>query len=96
MTDTLILFLPAQGLPWRWLRIADGAVGGRGEGFPVIAEGDEPRLVAIAPADAVTLHWAELPDRALAQSVAAARIPGGGSERDAARRVARRGRARRL
>ena len=74
MTDTLLLFLPAQGLPWRWLRIADGAVVGRGEGFPVTAEGEESRFVAIAPADSVTLHWAELPDRALAQSVAAARI----------------------
>ena len=74
MTDTLVLFLPTHALPWRWLRIADGAVVARGDAFPHIAEGDDAVRVAITPADAVTLHWAELPDRALAQSVAAARI----------------------
>ena len=30
--------------------------------------------VAVVPADAVTLHWAELPDRSLAQSITAARL----------------------
>lgn len=78
MTDTLVLFLPANDTPWRWLRISGDtvsgrAVSGRGEGLPLIAETDEA-YIAIAPADAVTLHWAELPDRSLAQAVAAARM----------------------
>uniref|UniRef100_UPI0035C999F9 type II secretion system protein GspL n=1 Tax=uncultured Sphingomonas sp. TaxID=158754 RepID=UPI0035C999F9 len=73
MTDTLVLFLPAHNVPWRWLRIAGDGVAARGEGFPVLAE-DESAQVAVVPADAVTLHWAELPDRSLAQSVTAARM----------------------
>ena len=64
---TTLLFLPTETLPWRWLRPADGAAG---EGVP---EGDA-RVVAVAPADAVTLHWARLPDRSLAQAAAAARL----------------------
>ncbi len=74
MTDTLLLFLPTHEIPWRWLRIAGDAVSARGEGFPAPVAGEDARHVAIAPADAVTLHWAELPDRSLAQSVAAARM----------------------
>jgi general secretion pathway protein L len=64
---TTLLFLPSDSRPWRWLRPADGAVG---EGVP----GDDARVVAVAPADAVTLHWARLPDRSPAQGVAAARL----------------------
>ncbi len=74
MNDTLVLFLPAQDVPWRWLRIADNVVSARGEGFPALTEEREDAHVAVVPADAVTLHWAELPDRSLAQSVTAARI----------------------
>lgn len=70
----LVLFLPAHDVPWRWLRIAGQVVAGRGEGFPAIAEDERDLPVVIAPADAVTLHWAELPDRSQAQSVAAARL----------------------
>lgn len=70
----LVLFLPAHDLPWRWLRIADDVVTGRGEGFPAIGEGERDTPVAIVPADAVTLHWAELPDRSVAQSTTAARL----------------------
>lgn len=74
MSDTLVLFLPGADLPWRWLRIAGDVVQGRGEGFPPGLDPDAPPPIAVAPADAVTLHWAELPDRSPAQSVAAARI----------------------
>lgn len=76
MTDRLVLFLPPHDSPWRWLRVADGAVVARGEAMP---EGDWALtdVVAVAPADAVTLHWATLPDRSTAQAVAAARILAG-------------------
>ena len=74
MTDTLVLFLPVPDGPWRWLRIAGDVVSGRGEGLPAASEGEPPTHVAVAPADAVTLHWAELPDRSHAQAVTAARM----------------------
>ncbi|MGH6616156.1 type II secretion system protein GspL [Sphingomonas sp.] len=74
MSDTLVLFLPAPSASWRWLRIADDVVKARGEGFPKDMDPDAPPPVAIAPADSVTLHWAELPDRSAAQSVTAARM----------------------
>lgn len=74
MTDTLVLFVPTHDTAWRWLRIAGDGVAGRGEGMPVLAADGEEHLVAVVPADAVTLHWAELPDRSLAQAVAAARL----------------------
>ncbi|WP_374942804.1 type II secretion system protein GspL [Sphingomonas sp.] len=83
---TTVLFLPAGDagyrplgdagyrLPgdagYRWWRIADARVAGEGDGVP---DGDEP-TVAVAPAESVTLHWAELPSRSPAQAVAAARI----------------------
>ncbi|MDO7841262.1 type II secretion system protein GspL [Sphingomonas immobilis] len=74
MSETLVLFLPGADASWRWLRIAGDAVTARGEGFPPAPEGDAPPPVAVVPGDAVTLHWAELPDRSTAQSVTAARI----------------------
>jgi len=72
MTAATLLFLPAtpDGL-WHWLRVVGDAVVGRGEGLP---EANDDRVIAVAPADAVTLHWASLPDRSAAQAVAAARI----------------------
>ena len=70
---TTLLFLPRdEAEPWHWLRVEDDAVAERGEGFPTLAP--EERVTAVAPADAVTLHWAELPDRSPAQAVAAARL----------------------
>ncbi|MEG3124723.1 type II secretion system protein GspL [Sphingomonas sp. GB1N7] len=74
MSDTFVLFLPGEDLPWRWLRIADDMVAARGEGFPEWFDADAPPPVAVVPAGAVTLHWAELPDRSAAQSVTAARM----------------------
>lgn len=72
VTTATLLFLPPQiGDPWRWLRIAGDEVTARGQGLP---EADDAPIVAVAPADAVTLHWAALPARSIAQAVAAARI----------------------
>ena len=74
LSDTLVLFLPAGGVSWRWLRIADGGVAARGEGFPDFGDGAVEPLTVVVPAEAVTLHWAELPDRSTAQAVTAARL----------------------
>ena len=71
MTDTTVLFLPAADEGYRWLRVDGAAVTARGDGLPA---SDAGATVAVVPADAVTLHWAELPDRSPAQSLAAARI----------------------
>ena len=70
MTATL-LFLPVgDDQPWRWLRVDDDAIVARGEGVPAA----DKTMIAVAPADAVTLHWAALPARSVAQALAAARI----------------------
>lgn len=74
MSETLVLFLPGAEAPWRWLRIADGVVAARGEGLPVLPGEGAPAPVVVTPADAVTLHWADLPDRSVAQAVTAARL----------------------
>jgi general secretion pathway protein L len=76
VSDTIVLFPPAGAdEPYRWWRIAGATIVARGEGVPdPLAEAEVPRVVSIAPADAVTLHWAELPDRTTAQAVAAARL----------------------
>jgi len=74
MTDSLTLFLPTGTAPWRWLRIAGGAVAARGEGLPDLPGADAEPPIVIVPAEAVTLHWAELPDRSTAQAVSAARL----------------------
>ncbi len=69
---TVVLFLPTSSVDsHRWLRIADGSITARGEGLP---EGDVATSVVVVPAEDVTLHWASLPDRSQAQSVAAARV----------------------
>ena len=69
---SIVLFLPRDpDDPWQWLRVADGRVVARGEGLPEIA--DAP-VTAVPPAESVTLHWAELPDRSPAQATAAARL----------------------
>ena len=70
VTGTLV-FLPADDGPLRWWR-EDGGRVAEGEGVPPPLPDD--RLVAVAPADAVALHWAALPARTMAQAIAAARI----------------------
>lgn len=71
---TLVLFLPTHSASWRWLRIADGAIARRGEGLPTFEDEEIVPPIVVTPADSVTLHWAELPDRSTAQSVTAARL----------------------
>ncbi len=73
---TALLFLPGPDARYRWSRIAGGRIVSEGEGLPPPpndGHGDEP-VIAVTPADAVTLHWAELPARSPAQAIAAARI----------------------
>ena len=73
MSAATLLFLPPdERQPWRWWRVNGDAVVGEGEGLP--APDAETAVVAVAPADAVTLHWADLPARSPAQAIAAARI----------------------
>ncbi len=72
MTETRVLFMPTSVAPgYRWLRLNGDGIAARGEGLP--APDDTPSVV-IVPAEDVTLHWATLPDRSAAQSVAAARL----------------------
>lgn len=74
VTATLV-FLPDRAASWRWWRMDDSRQVAEGIGVPPPAEGGS--LVAVAPADAVTLHWAALPSRSPAQATAAARILAG-------------------
>lgn len=74
---TTLLFLPDGAFPdatdhagFRWMRFGDGGLLARGHGVP---DGDDA-IVAVVPADSVTLHWAELPARSPAQGLAAARL----------------------
>lgn len=67
---TTLLFLPADDRGYRWMTLADGRVTAEGDGVPASPD----RVVAVAPAGAVTLHWAELPVRSQAQATAAARL----------------------
>lgn len=73
MTERYVVFLPADATgTLRWLKVANGGVVTRGDGVPALGEHD--RVVAVAPAVDVALHWAVLPDRSDAQALAAARI----------------------
>lgn len=73
MSDRFVLFLPTDpAAEPRWLRLGVDGVVARGTGDPPAADGD--RVVAVAPAADVTLHWAVLPDRSEAQALAAARV----------------------
>jgi general secretion pathway protein L len=79
MTAATLLFVPQQAnQPWRWWRFRDGADGAaahdEGEGMPPAEPDASVPVVAVAPADAVTLHWAAIPARSTAQAAAAARI----------------------
>lgn len=68
---TTLLFLPGPDARFRWTRVDGASVAAEGEGLP---PPDGAAVIAVVPADAVTLHWAVLPDRSLAQATAAARI----------------------
>ncbi len=70
VTATTFLFLPQGDADYRWIRVDDARLLDEGEGVP---DPSGP-TVAVAPPDAVTLHWAELPARSAAQATAAARV----------------------
>lgn len=71
MIGAIVLFFPSAAAPgYRWLAIEGGGIVARGEGLP---EARAARVIAIAPAEDVTLHWADLPRRSVAQTLAAAR-----------------------
>jgi len=79
MTAATLLFVPPRAdQPWRWWRFRDGAdeagTPDEGEGMPPVAADPRATIVAVAPADAVTLHWAAMPARSAAQAAAAARV----------------------
>lgn len=75
MSDTLALFIPPTAdAPWRWIAVRDGAVVARGDGLPSPDQPSDTHIAAVAPADAVALHWADLPDRSAAQAITAARL----------------------
>jgi general secretion pathway protein L len=69
MSDTLVLML---GDAPRWLRVAGGEIVARGDGALLAAP--EDHVVAVVPAQHVTIHHPELPDLAEAQAQAAARL----------------------
>lgn len=71
MSATNLLFLPpGEGGDYRWMRIEDERIAASGEGLPQ----SDGEVIAVAPADAVSLHWADIPARSTAQAAAAARL----------------------
>lgn len=71
MTEsTLILFLPSGDGAIARARMVDGRIVADDQAQPF----DGERVIAIAPADAVALHWADLGGLAAAQARAAARL----------------------
>ena len=70
MTRLLIFLRGEEDLAW--LRLADDGVVARGAAAPVPDPG-EP-VIAVAPGEAVTLHWVEMPALAPAQAAAAGRM----------------------
>ncbi|WP_340264377.1 type II secretion system protein GspL [Sphingobium mellinum] len=77
--EGLIVALPEQGEPW-WMRVADGSVTQSGIGANwlaacgLIALPEDARVLLVAPAALVTLHWVGHPDLAPRQGRAAARL----------------------
>lgn len=70
MSVSRLLFLGGER---PWLEVLDAAITRRGEGYdPEWREGE--RLIAVAPASEVTIHWLDLPDLSLPQANAAARL----------------------
>ena len=73
---TLILLLSEDdAAPMAWSHWADGGqLAGGDDAATAPPPDDDMRVAAIAPADAVTLHWVALPDLAPAQARAAAML----------------------
>ena len=75
MSRLIILLPPDAGTPLAWLTVEDGVIlaQGTGDNWPR-PEGATIRAMLIAPAAAVALHRALLPDLAARQAQAAARL----------------------
>lgn len=73
--DALLLFLGRGGGIEGWLRLADGEVAGRGAGLEDSDGHRSAPVVAVAPGDAVSLRWLDLPaGLSPAQAAGAARL----------------------
>jgi general secretion pathway protein L len=78
MRDALLLFLARGGGIEGWIRIADGAIAARGAGIEESEAHRGAPVVAVAPGEAVTLRWLELPaGLSAAQAAGAARLMAG-------------------
>jgi general secretion pathway protein L len=75
MREALLLFLSRDGRVEGWIRIADGVAAARGAGLEGVDEHRSAPVVAVAPGEAVTLRWLELPaGLSPAQAAGAARL----------------------
>ncbi len=75
MNDALLLFLGRDGGIEGWIRLAEGAVAARGPGLDGVDGHRSVPVVAVAPGEAVTLRWLELPaGLSPAQAAGAARL----------------------
>jgi general secretion pathway protein L len=68
----LLIFLGHSPEPW--LRLDATGVTARGDDAAQIPPGENERIVAVVPGEAIVLHWIELPRLAPAQAAAAARL----------------------
>jgi general secretion pathway protein L len=75
MREALLLFLGRDGGFDGWIRIGEGVVAARGVGFDGADRHRSAPVVAVAPGEAVTLRWLELPaGLSPAQGAGAARL----------------------
>ena len=75
MKDALLLFLARDGGVEGWIRLADGTVAARGIALEGADVHRSAPVVAVAPGEAVTLRWLELPaGLSPAQAAGAARL----------------------
>jgi general secretion pathway protein L len=75
MREALLLFLHREGGIEGWIRIAAGVVAARGAGLDGADEHRLAPVVAVAPGEAVSLRWLELPaGLSLLQAAGAARL----------------------
>lgn len=75
MREALLLFLSRDGGVEGWIRLADGAVAARGAGLDGADAHRSAPVVAVAPGEAVSLRWLELPaGLSPAQAAGAARL----------------------
>lgn len=75
MREGLLLFLGREGGIEGWIRLAEGAVASRGARLEGAADHRSGPIVAVAPGEAVTLRWLEVPaGLSPAQAAGAARL----------------------